>query len=163
MVSLEAGTVESVAAIPTPMPGDFRGTGNKNNATLFAKTSWPTALNPAMTDPADPAPPRLTLDDRHSLLGAEAAGLQWCADRPRARVGLAGPAKWARSRAARPRDAVRPGRRRQGRLLRRRSGRWIPAMLGVSRGSAALPVDAVCNWAAGGGGVDLLALAVLPG
>ena len=45
------------------MPDGFRTTGSKNNATLFARTSLPTALNPPMTDPAYPAPPRATLDD----------------------------------------------------------------------------------------------------
>lgn len=35
----------------------------KKNATLFTQTPLPTALNPPMTDPAYPDPPRATLDD----------------------------------------------------------------------------------------------------
>lgn len=45
------------------MSGGFRRTGSRNNATLFARTSLPTALHPAVTDQIYPDPPRPTLDD----------------------------------------------------------------------------------------------------
>jgi hypothetical protein len=52
-VSPATGTVESVAAIPTPTPGGFRRTDNKKSATLFNTIYLLTSLPPPMTDRVD--------------------------------------------------------------------------------------------------------------
>ena len=63
------------------------------------------------------------------------------------------PSRWSGAGLLGPPHAVRPGGHRQCGLLCCLSGRSVPARLGVSRDGAALPVGAVDDWAADGGGV----------